>query len=101
MTPKAPVIDVLIAPDGDSWRMYSAPYSWRAPFSGRMDRRGDVFPVGRPKIADLDRYMWETDSPFERRVTADGGVEIVAKGRSALTIALWLHDLLQDGREPA
>jgi hypothetical protein len=34
--------------------------------------------VGRPDIADLDRYMWETDSPFERRPIVDE-VEIVAK----------------------
>lgn len=95
VTPKPPIIDVLIARDGDAWRMYSAPFSWRVPFSGRTDTRGDVFPVARPDVADLDRFMWETDSPFERRVTADGGVEIVAKGRSAITLAVWLQDLVR------
>jgi hypothetical protein len=97
MTPKAPIIDVLIAPDGNSWRMYSAPSSWRTPFSAHMDQRGDIFPVARPDVADLDRYMWETDSPFERRLTADGGVEIVAKGRSAITLVVWLQDLVGHG----
>lgn len=98
MTPKAPVIDVLIAHDGIGLRMYSAPFSWRFPFHLHLDERGDVLGVGRPDVADLDRYMWETDSPFERRVTNDGGVEIVAKGRSAIVLALWLQDLVEQGR---
>jgi hypothetical protein len=99
MTPKAPIIDVLIAPDGANWRMYSAALSWRVPFHPHIDGRGDIVPIGRPDVADLDRFMWETDSPFERRVTANGGVEIVASGRSALVLALWLQALLIVGPE--
>ena len=64
----------------------------------QADERGDVFPLGRPDLADLDRFMWDTDSPFERRQTADGGVEIVARGRSALTLAVWLQQLIERGR---
>lgn len=79
--------------------MYSAPSSWRTPFGSSMDQRGDVFPVQRPDIADLDRFMWETDSPFERRVTADGGVEIIAKGRSAITLVVWLQELVDRGTD--
>jgi len=43
--------------------------------------------------------MWETDSPFERRVTADGGVEIIAKGRSAITLVVWLQELVDRGTD--
>jgi hypothetical protein len=59
-----------------------------------MDTRGDIFPVAEPDVTHLDSFMWETDSPFERRLTltADGGVEIVAKGRSAVTLAVWLQE---------
>ena len=42
MTPKSPIIDVLIARDGDAWRLYSAPYSWRdavQPSRGRTRRQ--------------------------------------------------------------
>jgi len=101
MTPQTPVIDVLIARDGDAWRLYSAPRSWRTPFSLHADERGDVYPVGRPDIADLDRFMWETDSPFERRLTPDGGVEMVARGRSAVMLAQWLQELVRQGRRPS
>jgi hypothetical protein len=54
--------------------------------------------VGRPDLADLDRYMWQTDAPFERRRIADGGLEIVAKGHSAMMLALWLQDLIAKPR---
>jgi hypothetical protein len=101
MTPKSPILDVFIGRDGESFRLYSAPLSWRAPFHGHMDERGGIFPVGRPDVADLDRFMWEADSPFERRPTADGGVEILAKGRAAVTLAVWLADLIAAGHAPS
>jgi hypothetical protein len=97
-TPQNPIIDVLVARDGDAWRTYAGPSSWRTPFSLYADERGDVSPVGKPDIADLDRFMWDTDSPFERRPTANGGVEIVARGRSALTLVVWLQELIERGR---
>ena len=100
MVPQTPVIDVYIGRDGDAWRLYSAPSSWRTPFSLHMDERGDIFPVGRPDIADLDRFMWETDSVFQRRPTLDGGVEIVAKGRSAVTLVTWIQELIELGKRP-
>ena len=101
MQPQTPVFDVLIARDGDAWRLYTAPQSWRKPFGLRVDKRGDIFPVGRPDVADLDRFMWDTDAPFQRRLTADGGVEIIAKGRSAMALAVWLQELVDQGRVPA
>jgi hypothetical protein len=48
--------------------------------SDRMDERGSVFPVAKPDVADLDRSMWNVDSPYEKRLTTDGGIEILAKG---------------------
>jgi len=101
VTPQTPVIDVYIGRDGGAWRLYSAPRSWRTPFSLAMDKRGDIFPVGQPDIADLDRFMWDTDSVFERRPTADGGVEIVAKGRSAVTLVTWIQELVERGKRPS
>ncbi|HEY1693386.1 MAG TPA: hypothetical protein VGG39_14565 [Polyangiaceae bacterium] len=96
--PKAPIIDILIARDGDSWRIYSAPRSWRTPFSLSADARADIRRVGQPDLADLDRFMWEVDAPFERRPTAEGGIEIVAAGRSAVVLVIWLHDLIACGQ---
>jgi hypothetical protein len=31
-----------------------------------VNERGDVFPVARPDVADLDYFMWYCDAPFER-----------------------------------
>jgi hypothetical protein len=92
--PKAPVIDIFIGRDGDAWRLYVAPRSWWPGFLwNRGDERG-VFPVARPDVEDLDRCMWDNDSPFERRPTTDGGVEILAKGRSAITLLVWLERIV-------
>jgi hypothetical protein len=56
-----------------------------------------IFPVGAPDVVDLDRFMWDLDSPYGRKATADGGLEIVAKGRSAVALAVWLEDLVRAG----
>ncbi len=91
MTPQHPILDVFIGRDGDRWRLYFAPQSWKL---GLAVEREGLSPVGEPDVADLDRFMWNTDSPFERRVTTDGGVEILARGRSAVTLSLWLRELI-------
>jgi hypothetical protein len=38
--------------------------------------------------------MLETDSPYEHRKTSDG-IEILAEGRSAVTLAVWLEEIVQ------
>ena len=101
MSEQLPVIDVFIGRDGTGWRFYSAPFSWKTPFSLHLNDRGCIFPVGRPDLDDLDRFMWETDAPYERRPTSDGGVEILARGRSAVTLVIWLTELIEAGKSPA
>ncbi len=95
MISKAPVLDLFIGRDGDAWRLYVAPTSWKPMLiADRMDERGSVFPVAKPDVGDLDRFMWNVDSPFEKRLTADGGVEILAKGRSAIALLVWLEGIV-------
>lgn len=88
------MIDVLIARDGDAYRLYSAPGSWRGPLGSHADRRGDVARVDRPDLEDLEGHMFATDSPYEHRPLPDGGVEIKAAGRSAVCLGIWLQGLL-------
>jgi hypothetical protein len=96
MTEKTPVLDLFIGRDGDAWRLYVAPASWRPGLlQMRMDEHGEIFPVAQPDPDDLERFMWDTDSPYEQRRTGDGGVEILAKGRSAVTLLVWLEDLVR------
>jgi hypothetical protein len=61
----------------------------------RMDEHGEIFPVAKPDAEDLERFMLETDSPYEHRRTADGGIEILAKGRSAVTLLVWLEEIVR------
>src|SRR5580658_2702135 len=95
MTPKAPVLDLFIGRDGQGWRLYVAATSWKPLLlRDRKDERGSVFPVAKPDPDDLDKFMFETDSPYEARRTTDGGVEILAKGRSAVTLLVWLEGIV-------
>jgi hypothetical protein len=64
------VLDLFIGKDGDAWRLYVAPCSW-APglLSMRMDEHREVYPVAKPDPDDLEKFMWDTDSPYaEARV---------------------------------
>ncbi len=84
MNPKAPVLDLFIGRDHDAWRLYVAETSWMPGLLGmRVDDRGEIFPVAEPDANDLERFMFETDSPYEHRRTSNGGIAIHARGRSA------------------
>jgi hypothetical protein len=60
-----------------------------------MDVHREIFPVAKPDPDDLDKFMFETDSPYENAKTTDGGIEILAKGRSAVTILVWLEEIVR------
>jgi hypothetical protein len=95
MMPRAPVIDVFIGRDGEAWRLYFAATSWKPGLlRDLMDERGSVFPVAKPDVKDLDRFMWKVDSPYDKHVTTHGGIEILAKGRSAIAVAAWLEGIV-------
>ena len=74
MTPQWPVTDVLIVPDGGGWRITFAPFSWDPPMLRmRTNARREVFPVARPDLEDLERFMWACDAPYQKWVGRDGG----------------------------
>jgi hypothetical protein len=96
MCPQRPVLHIYIGRDGDAWRLHVAGTS-RTPnlLRNRMHERREIFPVARPDVDDLDRLMRDGDSPFLRRTIPKDGLEILAKGRSAVTLAVWLEGILQ------
>lgn len=97
MEPKAPVLDLFIGRDHDAWRLYVAPTSWMPGLLRmRVDEHREIFPVAKPDADDLDKFMFETDSPYEHNRTTDGGIEILAKGRSAVTLLVWLEEIVQE-----
>jgi hypothetical protein len=60
-----------------------------------MDEHGEILPVAKPDADDLERLMLETDSLYDHRRTSDGGIEILAKGRSAITLLVWLEVIVR------
>jgi hypothetical protein len=55
-----------------------------------LNARREVRCVGRPDLEDLERFMWAGDAPYEKRLTGDGGVELLAKGRGGFMLGFWL-----------
>jgi hypothetical protein len=95
-TPKNPVIDLLIMRDRDAWRLLLAPISWvPGILASRMDARREIFPVRNPGADDLDAFMLESDAPYEGGKTADGGVQVLTKGRSAICLLIWLEGVVR------
>ena len=85
-------LDVYIGPDRVGARLYLTRRSWLPPVL--RDHLDENLEAKLPKLPDweaFDRFMWETDSPHEKRVTTSGGAEIKAKGRSAVTLLVWLE----------
>jgi hypothetical protein len=95
MTTQTPVLDVLIGRDREAWRLYVSATSWQPTvLQNRMDERGSIFPVARPDVQNLNRFMLNVDCSYDKRLTTDGGVEILAKGRSAIALLVWLERIV-------
>jgi hypothetical protein len=85
--------DAFIGRHGDGWRLYVV--GWTAPYlRQKLDQHGEAFPTREPDLADLERFMWGLDAPYQRRLTLSGDVELQAKGRSAIVLAEWLDGLV-------
>ena len=90
-------IDVFLGRHGTAWRLYVAETSWVPPeLQTKLDKYRVAVSSTAPDLDDLDRYMWANDSPYQRRDVMLGGVELAAKGRSAISLAAWLRDFLGD-----
>lgn len=101
MTDQTPILDVFIGRHHDAWRLSVAQSSWcPGMLRDKLDDQLEAFPVTLPDLATLEQHMWTTDSPYSKRVAKDSGVELQAKGRSAVTMIVWLAGLLET-RTPA
>ena len=88
-------IEVFLGRHGSAWRLYVAETSWLPPeLHAKLDEHREAVLVSAPDLEELDRYMWKHDSPYQKREVKFGGVELLAKGRSAIHLAGWLTDLL-------
>ena len=76
--------------------MYVAPRSWRVESVRRhLDAAGEVYITSEIDFDELDRFMFETDAPYEKRRSSEGGAQLTARGRAAVCLAVWLEGLLE------
>jgi hypothetical protein len=100
MIDQAPVLDVFISRHASASRLYLAPGAWCPPIlRTHLDSALEAFPVARVDLDELERHMWNTDAPYERAVTRQGGVHLFARGRSAVSLLVWLAGLLEASNE--
>lgn len=89
-------IDIFISRDHGGSRVYFAGTSWCPPMlRDRLDAGREAWLTNPLDLDDLDRHMWDCDAPYEKRVTLLAGVELRARGRSAIMFSKWLDGLLR------
>ncbi|HKO48557.1 MAG TPA: hypothetical protein VJV79_12585 [Polyangiaceae bacterium] len=82
-------LDVFCSRQEDAWRTYVWP-GWRPRYLRQhLDEEGEAFPA-HFDFDDLDRHMLEQHAVLEKQVSAIGDVRLVAHGRAAEALALWL-----------
>jgi hypothetical protein len=87
-------VELLFAKDREAWRLYV--HGWVAPYvRHRLSQYGEAFPLPKPDFDDLEKFMWETDAPYIKRMTKAEGAEIEATGRSAVALNEWLDEYLR------
>ena len=92
MREQAPVLEILIVPDGDGARLYVG--SWCPPaVRSRFDAQLSAVIRTKPDAGELEQFMFAADAPYRFQARA-GKLEIVARGRSAIVLGEWMGELL-------
>jgi hypothetical protein len=92
-------LDVFCSREGDAWRAFVRP-GWQPRYLRQyLDDEGEAFPA-HLDFEDLERHMRERQAVTEKEVSAVGGVRLVARGRSAEVLALWLSGVFGTGMRP-
>jgi hypothetical protein len=82
-------LDVFCSREGDAWRVYVRPGWLPRYFQQHLDDEYEVYPV-HLDFEDLERHMREHHAVTEKQISSVGGVHLIARGRSAEALALWL-----------
>jgi len=86
---EATELDVFCSREGDAWRAFVRP-GWQPRYLQQyLDEEGEAFPA-HFDFEDLERHMREHHAVAEKEVSTVGGVRLLARGRSAEALALWL-----------
>ena len=93
-------LSLFCSPIGDAWRVHVRPSSWLPRYlKPYFDTHGEVCPA-MLDLDDLARHMASNAAPYEKRVTRVGGVELLAHGPAAESLAVWLSTALASGVRP-
>lgn len=90
------VLNLLCTPEDEAWRLYARPTAMPVYLRRCFDEHYEAFPVYLD-FEDLDRYMNKRGLPFEKRANTFGDVELTARGRSAMELAVWLSRMFASG----
>lgn len=98
---EAAELSLFCSPVGEVWRVHVRPSSWLPRYlKPYFDTHGEVYPA-LLDMEDLAQHMRNNDAPFEKRVTKVGGVELLAHGPAAESLAVWLSTAFASGVRPA
>jgi len=93
-------LSLFCARVGDVWRVHVRPPWLPRYLQPYFDVHGEAYPV-LLDFDDLARHMKSNDAAFEKRVTRVGGVELLARGQAAESLATWLATAFSTGVRPA
>ncbi|HWZ90202.1 MAG TPA: hypothetical protein VNW92_15165 [Polyangiaceae bacterium] len=89
-------LDVFCARQGNAWRTYLRP-GWQPRYLRQhFDDENEAFPA-HFDFEDLDRHMLEHGAALETQGSTAGGVRLIARGRAAEALALWLAGVFGTG----
>src|SRR5215207_8824496 len=90
------VLNLLCTLQDDAWRLYGWPAQMPQHLRRCFDEHGEAYPV-LLDFEDLDRYMTKRGVEFEKRETRPGDVELTARGKATIELAVWLSMALASG----
>ena len=92
-------LSLYCSPMGEAWRVHVRPAWLPSYLQPYFDLHGEAYPVFID-FEDLARHMQSSDAPFEKRVNRAGGVELLAFGSAAESLAVWLSTAFSTGVRP-
>jgi len=84
---------------GDAWRVHVRPAGVPRYLRAFFDMHYEAYPV-LLDFDDLERHMSSNDAPYEKHVTKTASVELLAQGRAAEALAVWLSTAFSSGVRP-
>jgi len=92
-------LSLFCSPLGEAWRVHVRPTWLPRYLQPFFDVHGEAYPV-LLDFDDLARHMEANDAAFEKRVSRLGGVELLARGPAAESLAVWLSTAFSSGVRP-